>query len=721
MTKKLFTLLLAVAASVGTMFAEIVQIGDLYYNLDNSKQIAEVTSQYKSNPYWSTPITMANIPSSVTYNEVEYRVTSIGNHAFYKCTGLISVAIPNSVTSIGDIAFYGCTSLTSITLPNSVTIIGYDAFDGCSSLISPVFNAHMFAYMPTSYSGAYIIPNGIESIVSEAFRGCSSLTSVTIPNSVTSIGNSAFAWCTILTSINVATDNAIYSSEDGVLFDKVKTTLIQYPCGQQGAYIIPQSVTNIGHAAFSGCKGLTSVTIPNSVTSIGSSTFAYCSSLTSVTIPNSVTSIGNSAFSGCSSLTSVTIPNSVTSIGDFAFYECENLASIIIPSSVMSIGSGAFSSCPNLPVIDNVRYADTYLVEAVDKTQYTYIITKGTRWIESEAFANCVNLKSIVIPEGITSIPSHAFYACGNLTSVTIPTSVNSIEYYAFRDCNNLNSIKIADIASWCAIQRISWFEYPYNLYLNDTLITNVEIPDGVTEIGSLSFRNCISLSSIVIPKSVNSVGMDAFNGCINLQTIYVLPTTPFSINYWSFSNIHDNAVVYVPLGCVDVYKSTPDWNKLNVQCTPINQVITSSSSSISIRFEAANTIISSCGIEGGEQQPGNVLEYIGLEPNSEYKDIPVVLTSNTGETETVNVSFTTTALELTTKPSKAVSSTTAILLAETNMSDAEVSCGFEYKRNDAPADMDGTKVYCVLSVRRRKHVLRRLAVYLHRRCNGGV
>jgi hypothetical protein len=111
--------------------------------------------------------------------------------------------------------------------------------------------------------------------------------------------------------------------------------------------------------------------------------------------------------------------------------------------------------------------------------------------------------------------------------------------------------------------------------------------------------------------------------------------------------------------------------------------------------FDVERTEILSCGIEGGEQQPGNVLEYIGLEPNSEYADIPIVLTANIGETETVNISFTTTALELTTKPSKPVSSTTAILLAETNMSDAEVSCGFEYKRNDAPADMEGNKVYC--------------------------
>ena len=111
--------------------------------------------------------------------------------------------------------------------------------------------------------------------------------------------------------------------------------------------------------------------------------------------------------------------------------------------------------------------------------------------------------------------------------------------------------------------------------------------------------------------------------------------------------------------------------------------------------WEITGSYIVSIGIEGGEQQPGNVLEYIGLEPNSEYKDVPVVLTANTGDTETINVSFTTTALELTIKASKPVSATTAILLAETNMSDAEVSCGFEYKRNDAPADKDGTKVYC--------------------------
>ena len=225
MRKKLLTLLLAVAASMGTTFAVKVKIGDLYYNLDATNQTAEVTSQNSSSPYWSTTITTATIPASVTYSEVEYSVTSIGNSAFYNCSALTSVTIPNSVTSIGDEAFSGCRGLTSVTIPNSVTSIGDFAFSSCFGLTSPVYNTHVFAYMPTSYSGAYTIPDGIESIAGSAFLGCSGLTSVTIPNSVTSIGEQAFYGCTGLTSVTIG-----------------------------------NSVKSIGVFAFSGCTGLTSVT-----------------------------------------------------------------------------------------------------------------------------------------------------------------------------------------------------------------------------------------------------------------------------------------------------------------------------------------------------------------------------------------------------------------------------------------------------------------------------
>jgi hypothetical protein len=262
---------------------------------------------------------------SLTSITIPNSVTSIGYGAFSVCTGLTSVIIPNSVTSIGNFAFYHCTGLASVTIPNSVESIGDFAFSGCSSLTEVT------------------IPNGVTSIGERAFYECTSLTEVTIPNSVTNIGNYAFAYCSSLTII-VAENNSAYSSENGVLFNKTKTILIQYPAGKSDvSYIIPNSVTSIGNYAFSGCSSLTEVTIDNSVTSIGERAFHNCSSLTEVTIGNSVTSIGHGAFSECSSLTEVTIGNRVTSIGEWAFYECTSLTEVTnLNPTPQSIASNVF-------------------------------------------------------------------------------------------------------------------------------------------------------------------------------------------------------------------------------------------------------------------------------------------------------------------------------------------------------------------------------------------
>ena len=291
-----------------------------------------------------------------SFDELKYftGLATIGNYAFYYCSGLTSVTIPNSVTTIGNYAFYGCSGLTSVTIPNSVTTIG-----------------------------------------SCAFHGCSGLTSMTIPNSVTEIGSWAFCYCSDLASISVEKDNKVYDSRNNcnAIIHTENNTLI---AGCKNT-VIPNNVTSIGDDAFYGCTGLTEVTIPNSVISIGNYSFYYCTGLTSVAIPNSVTTIGNDAFYYCTGLTSVAIPNSVTSIGESAFYRCTGLTSVTIPNSVTSIGYQAFGVCSGLTSV---------------------AIPNSVTSIGNDAFYVCTGLTSVTIPNSVTEIGESAFSGCSGLTEV---------------------------------------------------------------------------------------------------------------------------------------------------------------------------------------------------------------------------------------------------------------------------------------------------------------
>lgn len=289
--RKLFLLSVAIFA-VTALWAYDFQSGNLYYNITSSSApyTVEVTyeKQYASTNYKG--LTTANIPKLVTHEEVTYSVTGIVEGAFYDCSSLTSITIPNSITSIGAYAFYNCYFLTSITIPNSVTSIGYVAFGNCESLTS------------------ITIPNSVTSIESGTFSGCSSLTSVTIPNSVTSIGAQAFSGCSSLTSIT-----------------------------------LPNSITSIEDNVFYACESLTSITIPNSVTSIGNGAFMYCSSLTSITIPNSVTFIGEYAFYRCSALSTVickavNVPNMR---GDVFYDVPQATATLYVPAESLDLYKSA--------------------------------------------------------------------------------------------------------------------------------------------------------------------------------------------------------------------------------------------------------------------------------------------------------------------------------------------------------------------------------------------
>ena len=298
----LFAALLPMLASAQTK----VEIDGIWYKLTSETKQAEVTSGGN----YSGSIT---IPATITYDGVDYNVTSIGERAFSHCS-LTAIILPAGVTNIGKLTFADCLNLTAITIPEGVTSIGSYAFYGC------IFTSDKFINNSTCSSednwGASLFEREYDGVFIEnnIVVDCRpNVTIATIPEGVTSIGDGAFHGCSSLTAIT-----------------------------------IPEGVTSIGRLAFSSCSSLTSITIPEGVTSIGDDAFLDCSSLTAITIPESVTSIGEYAFYNCSSLTTITIPEGVTSIGERAFYDCSSLTEVYCYAEcVPEAGTSSFSNAKN--------------------------------------------------------------------------------------------------------------------------------------------------------------------------------------------------------------------------------------------------------------------------------------------------------------------------------------------------------------------------------------
>lgn len=229
-------------------------------------------------------------------------LTDIGGSAFGSCTSLTGINIPQGITTIPDGAFYRCTSLPAITLPSGVKTIGHFAFQECSSL------------------AVLTLPEGLETIAEAAFETCG-LTEIHLPASVTSIGLVPFEACDKLNSITVDAGNPIFSSVDGVLFNKSRTTLRKYPAARLGRYQIPYGVTSIGQSSFEGADALTEIIIPSTVTTIDGDAFNDCDSLTRLTIPSSLDYLGPRAFDSCDSLAqAIFLGNAPTiSLGPFSF------------------------------------------------------------------------------------------------------------------------------------------------------------------------------------------------------------------------------------------------------------------------------------------------------------------------------------------------------------------------------------------------------------------
>lgn len=275
----------------------------------NRNKIKNLVIQYgitkiDHDAFGNLPIKSVTLPSTI--KEIEDR-------AFCQCKQLITINLPQYIEQIGCSTFCGCENLSSIILPNSLSKIGPSAFARCAKLKSvivpnniKVLERRVFAECSGLVS--VNITDGVETLEQDVFTGCENITYITIPKSVVGIAGAIFNGCTQLSYIYVAPENPYYYSRDGVLFHKPDSTLVLYPPGKIGPYVIPNDTKYVNANAFSDCAGLVSVTIPNSVVGIGNAAFLRCQSLTEVILPGTIEKIGLSVFMGCDNLQTIYIP-----------------------------------------------------------------------------------------------------------------------------------------------------------------------------------------------------------------------------------------------------------------------------------------------------------------------------------------------------------------------------------------------------------------------------
>ena len=498
-------------------------------------------------------------------------VKVIPSNLFYDRTSLQTVVLGDSVVTIGDQAFYNCINLQSINIPNSVEIIGNNVFYNCMSL--PVEGniryADCYALSVTDKSQtSYTLKENTRFLGTELFRDCSNMTSVNIPSGVSALGDNIFYDCKALTSLSLP--EAVTSIGARAF----------YNCSSLTSINIPSGVAFIGNNTFYNCSALTSLTLPETVDSIGSQAFRNCSSLTSINIPSGVSTIGESTFQGCSSLTSLTLPETVDSIASAAFLSCSSLTSINIPSGVSAIGVNTFSGCSSLTSLTLpegvTSIGNSAFYGCISLTSVN--IPNGVTVINDYTFYSCNALTSVILPEGTTSIGVEAFCNCGGLTTLTLPKSLTTIGTAAFRSCNNLKRIiNYSDLVlsagstnyGYVAANAqqvvnidviiddfyfdkdsngqyyLTYYEgtdstvvlpadcqgenygIGANVFKDHSEIVSIQLPEGVTSIGSYAFYGCSALTSLTLPETVTSIGTRAFYGCSSLTSVNIPSGVP--------------------------------------------------------------------------------------------------------------------------------------------------------------------------------------------------
>ena len=510
----LFAALLCSQAAFAYDFSAVAPSGQtLYYNINGDG----VAVTCPSNNFWgsySKPVGDLIIPDSVTYSGITYAVTSIGDCAFYGCTGLTSVTIAPPITNIGTSAFEDCTGLTSVVFnADSCTYAGYYsnldswAFKGCTNITSFAFGDNVKNipdYLCFKLTGltSVSIGDSVTRIGNYAFKQCTGLQSVTIGNAVTYIGLEAFCFCSGLSSLTIG--NSVTSIGYQAFFG----------CDSLTSIIFPNSVTIIANRAFQGCTGLTSVTFGDSLSTIGGEAFSGCTGLTSVTFGNSATIIGVEAFYYCSSLLSVTFGNSVTQIGTCAFDHCGSLTSVTIPNSVTYIGGGAFYECGSLTSVT---------------------IGNSVNNIDQQAFSRCRSLTSVIIPNSVRTIGERAFEDCSSLTSVTIGNSVTNIKSLAFAGCPILSSITFLKQSPPTMVNGFSsvFLDIPsnYMVYIPCGSLSRYSTIISSSHLHELSY----GFSAVSADDSAGTVHILTEPSCTNHNAVIsAVPADGYHFDHWS-------------------------------------------------------------------------------------------------------------------------------------------------------------------------------------------
>lgn len=435
-----------------------------------------------------TSLREINIPS---------KITSIDSYMFRNCKSLEKIVLPLGVTRIGDYAFRSCVNLKEISIPESVRSVGDGAFEYCSSL------------------KAVVLPAGLKKVEDELFYGCTALEKVTIPDSVIGIGYSAFANCSALKNIEIP---EYVSTIDSYAFDN---------CTVLESIVIPEHAMSLGSYIFSRCKNLNSITIPDSVTDLRASLFsdtAYYKNEKNWT--DGVLFIGNHLISAKPDVVSgnYVIPENVVSISECAFRGCEKLTGITIPESIHTIPSAAFSGCTSL---DNIT------------------IPSSIAYIGSYAFSECKALKSVTIPDSVSKIGTAAFADCSSLHEINVPDSAGGITAGTVA-----NTAFYADDANWDGDV----------LYVGNHLVAcknriiegNYVVREGTVSIGYGAFAECDLLTGLEIPASVTEIGLNAFADSKLLEKIDVKGDAEIALNMitgtklYSDSSLWDNGILYV-------------------------------------------------------------------------------------------------------------------------------------------------------------------------------